>query len=467
MEKNRRKRLYLVLAAVAVTWILLFLKDGALRQLYVSPEIIQSDYLYQQNESLSHPHQGASRSRRCRSTSCNSTNPEAIITWSGLITSLHPPVKANCQQLNAGNFAEQRRVRSALEHWTNAMSDETFYEIITNCSNVRKLFSPNNFYISQTEKDFPLAYAILFYESPQQIVRLLKVIYRPQNIFCLHPDGKASQQLIQGFRQMALCLDNVFVPKELVKVTYKHFSTVEAQMLCFEQLSTTYGHWQWKYAINLCGKEVVLYSNRVIVDTLERLKGSSVLSIEDLPSDVIRARLGSHFNRTTDGEMYYVGPRKEPIPFGVKLYKSSNFISASRQFVEFLLRDKKVQTLRQYMSTGIYVDELFFPTAYMLPEAPKGYGTGVRAGQGKGVGGVVTSISFWSSESQRCTGRVVHEICILNVLDLPTLFQTATINFFFNKYFMEYDHVVMDCLERRIVEQNQLEYMRDCLDVCS
>ena len=35
--------------------------------------------------------------------------------------------------------------------------------------------------------------------------------------------------------------------------------------------------------------------------------------------------------------------------------------------------------------------------------------------------------------------------------------------FFFNKYFMDYDHVVMDCMERRIVQQNQLEYQRDCL----
>ena len=34
---------------------------------------------------------------------------------------------------------------------------------------------------------------------------------------------------------------------------------------------------------------------------------------------------------------------------------------------------------------------------------------------------------------------------------------------FYNKYFMEYDHVVMDCMEKRIVEQNKLEYDRDCI----
>jgi len=33
---------------------------------------------------------------------------------------------------------------------------------------------------------------------------------------------------------------------------------------------------------------------------------------------------------------------------------------------------------------------------------------------------------------------------------------------FFNKYFMEWDHVVMDCMEQQLVEQNMLEYKQDC-----
>jgi len=32
---------------------------------------------------------------------------------------------------------------------------------------------------------------------------------------------------------------------------------------------------------------------------------------------------------------------------------------------------------------------------------------------------------------------------------------------FFNKYFMEVDHVIMDCMEERLVKQNMLEYARD------
>ena len=43
---------------------------------------------------------------------------------------------------------------------------------------------------------------------------------------------------------------------------------------------------------------------------------------------------------------------------------------------------------------------------------------------------------------------------------LSTLFHVGeggTTCFFYNKYLMEYDHAVMDCMKKRIVEQNQLD----------
>ena len=34
-------------------------------------------------------------------------------------------------------------------------------------------------------------------------------------------------------------------------------------------------------------------------------------------------------------------------------------------------------------------------------------------------------------------------------------------HFFHNKYFMEYDHTVMSCMEERIVQINKLEYQQE------
>ena len=105
-------------------------------------------------------------------------------------------------------------------------------------------------------------------------------------------------------------------------------------------------------------------------------------------------------------------------------------------------------------------DEEFFATAYMLPEAPRAHRPGFK---------LILAKAFFSLHhpKKECAGKSVHTSCILNVRDIPLLHEynlsgKRTV-FFYNKYFMEYDHVVMDCMEQRIVEQNKLEYRRDCM----
>ena len=393
---------------------------------------------------------------------CTSSGPFRAWRNSGLVTSLsHPPLKTDCQQLREGNETEQNLTLAALNKWTNPVTDDEFYAKISNCDYVREIFSPDNFYNSDAEIKFPLAYAIAFHNSPQQIVRLLKVIYRPQNIYCLHPDGKADRKLIEGFRSLSLCLDNVFVPQKLVEVYYTHFSMVEAQLLCFKELSTIYKHWGWKYAMIMCGKELPVSSNRRIVDTLIDMNGASVLNVhEGLPVH-FEQRFGSHYKLDpATGKLIKTGPRKEELD--VKIYKSTNYIVASRSFVGFLLKSKRVEHIRQFMSTARMADEEFYATAYMLPEAPKGH-CGSNCEQVTGIR------TFFTKDMPKhvCTGKSVHFSCILSILDLPLLTEYSRSDityFFFNKYFMDYDHVVMDCMEKSIVKQNKWEFARDYIN---
>ena len=394
---------------------------------------------------------------------CKSTDPGRIRTWreNGLVTHLASSLEVSCTDLQAGNSTALKNVRADLDNWTNAESEHDLYRKLAKCSYVNDVFHPTNFYTSETEVNFPLAYAVLFYDSPQQIVRLLKVIYRPHNIYCLHPDGKTNKRLIQAFRHLASCLDNVFVPRQLVKVTYMHFSMVEAQLTCMQELSTTYKHWQWKYAMILCGKELPFSTNRVIVEGLQRLNGHSLLSPHSLSLKEYKDRFTAHFRRNLyDGKMHKVGLRRKPLPVGIQIYKSSNYIAASREFVKFLINDKRVQIISRFMFTAKAPDEEFFATTYMLPGAPRG-------GKRKKGRWMTMNKQYFSTYSNpyACSGKKVHYSCILNSRDLQKLFAYGKTRdvFFFNKYFMDYDHVVMDCMERRIVQQNQLEYQRDCL----
>ena len=211
--------------------------------------------------------------------------PGEIKSWarSGLVTTVQPPVEANCQLLKDENHAEQERMLNELKNWTNSETVDDFYTKVQNCSYVRNLLSSDNFYISATEINFPLAYSILYHGSPQQVMRFLRVIYRPHNVYCLHPDGKANKTMIQAFRKLASCFDNIFVPDELVNVTYVHISTVDAQLKCLHHLVNDYQHFHWKYVSNLCGKELPFYSNRVFVEKLKEMNGDSVLDVDKIP----------------------------------------------------------------------------------------------------------------------------------------------------------------------------------------
>ena len=69
--------------------------------------------------------------------------------------------------------------------------------------------------------------------------------------------------------------------------------------------------------------------------------------------------------------------------------------------------------------------------------------------------------------SRYCRGEIVRLVCILISADLARIYELAVANgrrtyFFFNKYHMDRDHVVMDCMEQRLVRQNQREFLEDC-----
>ena len=61
-----------------------------------------------------------------------------------------------------------------------------------NCSTLQRGFLLE---ASLEEESFPLAYSILVYKDAEQVYRLLRAIYRPNNYYCLHVDKKVKLML--------------------------------------------------------------------------------------------------------------------------------------------------------------------------------------------------------------------------------------------------------------------------------
>jgi len=199
----------------------------------------------------------------------------------GVVTTVLPVVQRNCMKLFMGDESEINKVKAQLKVWKSMITDDDLLHKFRNCSYVQRYFN-NNLYITKLEKEFPIAYSFLICNNPQQVVRLLRYLYRPQNIYCIHPDVKSSDTFKNIFKTLVTCLDNVIIPKNLLNVEWGKPSKMEAQVKCLRELTDWRSKQpqksQWKYVINLCGKELPLTTTHETVTKLTRLNGTAAIA---------------------------------------------------------------------------------------------------------------------------------------------------------------------------------------------
>lgn len=109
---------------------------------------------------------------------------------------------------------------------------------------------------------------------------MLRAIYAPQNIYCVHVDKKSKPSIRAAITAIASCFPNVLMVSQSVDVVYASWSRVQADLNCMADLyrSST----QWKYLINLCGQDFPLKTNLEMVRMLSSLKGRNSLESVEL-----------------------------------------------------------------------------------------------------------------------------------------------------------------------------------------
>jgi len=127
--------------------------------------------------------------------------------------------------------------------------------------------------ITDDERLFPIAFSLLTYENMEQTERLLRLIYRPHNVYCIHVDSKAPIELHDGLEAIANCFDNVFLAKPPISVDWGQISVVQAEILCMRQLLDVQK--RWKYFINLVGRDLPLRTNYELVKILQAYDGAN------------------------------------------------------------------------------------------------------------------------------------------------------------------------------------------------
>ena len=429
----------------------------------------------------------------------------------GVITQISraPPVDWNCTKLMNGDKAELKRVSNLLSEKNNTKTNTSaLYN--TNCSQIKEEFI-NNFYTSEVERMFPIAFTLVVHKNAQQTVRFLKAIYRPHNLYCIHPDPNSGEDFREVFKLLSQCLSNVFLPAHIHNVTYDTQSTIfEAQLCCLRELEKRPS--KWYYVINLCSRELPLKTNRFIVESLRALNGTSIVRphpvnkhtlLERFPkikiasSEQTSLRLAKKCPRRNNtaasrstkctkmtnitAKMSYNQTAERPpvtqvLPeqySNLTFYKSMAYNALSHQFVHFFLNNYTTQVLLQWMIENVHIpEEHFYATVFMMPAAPGGFYSVATPSNVRSLPQVYKSVwkhdyssPYYDPHEQCASNYTVHQVCILTSAHMPQIKQVMKFNiWFFNKYFMEDDHVVMDCVEKELVRNNKQEFTRDYPD---
>ncbi|KAK7484555.1 hypothetical protein BaRGS_00024187 [Batillaria attramentaria] len=334
----------------------------------------------------------------------------------------------SCPRLWAGNVdAEYLRKAASVKTSVTRQSRDLVQETL-NCTSYILNNGFRSASVSEEELSFPLAFSLMVYRDVQQVERLLRAVYRPHNLYCVHVDRKSGLGFQSSLRLIVGCLPNVFINERSLDVRWGNYSVLEPELECMRRLWSLGA--RWRYFINLTGQEFPLKTNKELVAILKSFRGAN-----DIRGTQLR-KFQSRWNKNL------------PAPFNLTVTKGSKLIIASRGFVDYVVNSRVSRVLQEWVRKTEIPDETFFSTLNHNPRL------GVP-GSLKGNHIVDTDVNegefsrylLWirTKQGSLCKGKFVRGVCVFGVGDLPYLTQVPYL--FANKFHYGFQPLAYDCLE--------------------
>ena len=183
-----------------------------------------------------------------------------------------PPNSVSCKALFNGTATELAHAREYMSKNTAInLQNQDYIALTEDCTKFRKLRGYITTPLSAEEAELPIGFSILMYKDVEQVERLLRAIYMPQNYYCIHVDARAPGSVLLAMKSISSCLSNVFIPPKLEKVYWGHISIIKAESNCVKELLK----YSWKYYINISGQMFPLQTNRNLVKILKMYNGAN------------------------------------------------------------------------------------------------------------------------------------------------------------------------------------------------
>ncbi|MEE6521254.1 hypothetical protein FKM82_019370 [Ascaphus truei] len=361
-----------------------------------------------------------------------------------------PLNQINCSKIMRGDveaLEEALLDRLLITNKRSSITEEDYFNMTVDCKKYKKMRKFLTFSQSKEEEDFPIAYSMVIHEKIEMFERLLRVIYTPQNLYCVHVDEKSPEIFKKAVRAITSCYDNVFVASKLEKVVYASWSRVQADLNCMEDLLKS--KVQWRYLLNTCGSDFPLKTNAEIVRTLRSLNGKNSMETEKTPAYKKR-RWQYHFE--VDTSVIQTKTKKNPPPANVTMFSGNAYIVISRDFVKSLFQNPHVKELIEWEKDTYSPDEHLWATLNRMQGIPGS--VPLHAKYDMSDLNAVARLVKWQYDAgninmgapySHCRGTYQRGVCVFGIGDLPWLLQQH--HLFANKFDPKVDNNAIQCLE--------------------
>ncbi|OWF39224.1 beta-1,3-galactosyl-O-glycosyl-glycoprotein beta-1,6-N-acetylglucosaminyltransferase-like [Mizuhopecten yessoensis] len=286
-------------------------------------------------------------------------------------------------------------------------------------------------YLTQEEREFPIAYSMVVYKDLEQVERLLRAIYRPQNHYCIHVDLKVKTNFRETLSKITDCFENVFITKKSIDVRWGKFSVLEPELVCMSEL---WKYKNWKYFINLTGQDFPLRTNAELVKILKFFNGSNDVNVAD------KSAKNTRWSNAGDA------------PAGIRPVKGSLHVAVNRHFVDYVLHNDTAKKLLDWCKKTEIPDETFFVSLHYNKHL------GIQGSSTGETRMYRTRFKTWAGSYLPCKGKHVRNICIYGVGDLPLLKTRPEL--FVNKFHLDFEPFVLDCMEEMIYNRTRDGYLQ-------
>ncbi|NWR50700.1 GCNT3 acetylglucosaminyltransferase, partial [Regulus satrapa] len=363
---------------------------------------------------------------------------------------LSPSRSINCSAVVRGDrTAIQEAQLSNLEVANRRASPtpQEYLNMTRDCRAFKETRRYIEFPLSREEEQFPIAYSMVIHHKIDMFERLLRSVYAPQNVYCIHVDSKSPPAFQEAVRAIAACFPNVFVASRLEKVVYAAWSRLQADLNCMEDLLQS--PVPWRYLINTCGTDFPIKTNAEIVRALRLLQGQNNVESEK-PTAYKRQRWQFHYD--VKESISRTAQKKGPPPHSYPMFTGSAYNTVTRDFVQYVLENPMVQKFFEWSKDSYSPDEHVWATLNRMPGVPGGtlpndkyelsdMNAISRLVKWQHLEGDISKGAPYSP----CTGRHQRAVCIYGVGDVPWMLQQH--HLFANKFEPEMDDAAVQCLE--------------------